>query len=46
MAQQLTKAFPNTGIAAGNDNQTVIILNNLRSDKLFDIGIEILTIIQ
>ncbi|UCE07527.1 MAG: beta-lactamase family protein [bacterium] len=25
------------------DRQTVIILNNLRSDKLFDIGIEILT---
>jgi CubicO group peptidase (beta-lactamase class C family) len=28
------------------DEQTVIILNNLRSDKLFDIGIEILTSIQ
>ena len=28
------------------DKQTVIILNNLRSDKLFDISIEILTLIQ
>lgn len=28
------------------ESQTVIILNNLRSDKLFDIGIEILTNIQ
>lgn len=28
------------------DNQTVIILNNLRSEKLFDIGIEILTRLQ
>ena len=28
------------------DGHTVIILNNLRSDKLFDIGIEILATIQ
>jgi CubicO group peptidase (beta-lactamase class C family) len=28
------------------DNKTVIILNNLRSDKLYDVGIEILTLIQ
>lgn len=28
------------------DNQTVIMLNNLRSDKLFGIGIEILTLIK
>ena len=28
------------------DNHTVIMLNNLRSNKLFDIGIEILAALQ